>query len=323
MNTDETLSRVADAPALMFELAGFSQIEIAGPDGKSFLHSFCTNDINRLQPGQGCEAFIPNIKGRILGHVLAYATDDSLLLLAVPGAADAIVPHLQKYLLGVEAQVQDRSGERGLLCIAGSEAAERLESLTAAEMPQSVHEHRSVETPGGPVLLARTDLTLLPTYLLSGSVEAIDALRSRLADGPCQTGAPELLEALRIEAGFPWHGRDISEENIAQEAGRTERAISFTKGCYLGQEPIARLDAMGHTNKELRRLTVQGTGIASGDPLLAGDKDVGTVTSAAFVPALNQTLALGMVRAQHAAPRTELLVRTDGETLDAVVDSLP
>lgn len=317
----ETRSLVTDSPAFACDLSDFAQIEVVGTDAKSFLHSFCTNEITPLQPGQGCEAFIPNIKGRILGHVLAFVTDNSILLVAVPGLAEAIALHLQKYLIGVDAEVHDRSGERGLLCIAGAASARRIESVLAAEVPEAVHAHRSVDTPHGRVRLIRSDLTVLPSYLVSGSAEAIAALYKLLTDGPCEPASRERFDALRIEAGFPWHGRDISEENIAQEAGRTERAISFTKGCYLGQEPIARLDAMGHTNRELRRLTVDGTGIAEGDSLMAGDTVVGTVTSLAIIPAARQTLALAMVRTQHSAPGTELQVRTDAGRVGAVVES--
>ncbi|MCA9000002.1 MAG: hypothetical protein KDA80_23600, partial [Planctomycetaceae bacterium] len=99
--------------AICFDLSEWSQITITGDERREFLHNFCTNDIKRLQPGQGCEAFVPDIRGRILGHVLVFATDSSLRLVAVPGSADAIAPHLRKYLLGNDAEVQVESPNMG------------------------------------------------------------------------------------------------------------------------------------------------------------------------------------------------------------------
>ena len=128
-----------------------------------------------------------------------------------------------------------------------------------------------------------------------------------------------VFEALRIEAGFPLYGVDISEDNIAQEAGRTKQAISFTKGCYLGQEPIARLDAMGHVNRELRGMRLAEGPVPRGQtPVFdeSGAQQVGTITSAAMSYADNKPVALAMLRAQATRPGTSVRVRhADQETV--------
>jgi folate-binding protein YgfZ len=136
-----------------------------------------------------------------------------------------------------------------------------------------------------------------------------------------------VFEVLRIEAGTPVFGKDITEKNLPQEIGRDARAINFVKGCYLGQETVARLDALGHVNQILRGLVFEpGSDCPpSGATLEDGDKRVGVVTSSAFSPARNASVALGMVRTSHAEPGTKVTIRVgDGQApIAATVSDTP
>jgi len=301
--------------AVAYDLSDWSVIEISGPDRAKFLHSFCTNDIVSLQPGQSCEAFIPEIKGRILGHVLVFVSHDRLTLLSVSGTNEAIATHLTKYLIGSDAMVNDVTSDRSVLAICGDDAVERMAEIIPT-IPQNIGEHVTFESMR---LAANVDIFSVPTILLTGESSLIEAMQMPLSSVSINIAPLDGFEAMRIAAGFPYHGRDISVDNIAQEAARTDRAISFTKGCYLGQEPIARLDALGHTNKELRGLTISGKTVPElGTPVTLNGAEVGNISSVATTQ--NGTiLALAMLKSKATESGTQLEITFNGTAHSAEV----
>lgn len=279
------------------ELPGRTLLEIRGQDRVTFLHAFCTNNIKALQPGQTCEVFITSPQGKTLGHGLVTCYADHLLLNTSPGQAAGLIKHFDRYLISEDVQFVDRSADLGVLLVAGPRAADLLKDVAGAQPTPYVASGFFVLHPAG-----------------DGSVR--DAL---IAQGAVPCGE-EAVEAARIAAGFPLFGRDITEDNLPQEVGRDAQAISFTKGCYLGQETVARLDALGHVNKKLVGLKFAATEPPpAGTPLLAGEKEVGRVTSAAMSPDGSSALALGYVRSLHAKPGTAL----QSPTGSAEVISLP
>ena len=288
----------------VFDLSGRTQMELTGVDRAKFLHGFCTNDIKRLEPGQGCEAILTNIKGKAVGHVFVFATATALWLDTVAGQAESIITHLDRYLIREDVTFHDRSHDWSELFLAGPHATQLL--MLDESMPHYGHVER--ESFGQPFVIRRADLFSQPGFLISLPLAARDAmLRSLLAVGVV-SGTSDLFESLRIAAGFPLFGRDITDENLAQEVARTPQCISFTKGCYLGQEPIARLDALGHTNRELRRVRfASGSSLTPGTKLLAAESDdeAGILTSVA--PLRNEageTLALGYLKTKFGKPDT-------------------
>ncbi len=306
----QSVSRPADHRAgeltavTLFDLSGRTQVELTGADRAKFLHGFCTNDIQRLEPGQGCEAILTNIKGKAVGHVFVFATATALWLDTVAGQAETITTHLDRYLIREDVTFHDRSNELGELFLTGPHAAQLL--MLDEGLPPYGHVER--ESFGQPFVIRRADLFHQPGFLISLPLTARDAmLRSLLAVGVV-SGSSDLFESLRIAAGFPLYGRDITDENLAQEVARTPQCISFTKGCYLGQEPIARLDALGHTNRELRRVRfATGSPVTPGMKLFAADSEdeAGILTSVA--PLRNEageTLALGYLKTKFGKPDT-------------------
>jgi folate-binding protein YgfZ len=216
-------------------------------------------------------------------------------------------------------QFHDRSDELAELCFVGSPAgslsravsedlAAELTDVLLAELPPL----GTTTRPLNGVWLRRVDWLLQPAYLTLGSQHAIEALQARLLQPGFETpvlGTAAEWDALRIDAGFPAYGVDITDDHLPQEVGRTARCISFTKGCYLGQEPIARLDAMGHTNRELRRLLCDGTEVpAPGTELrdAATDQVVGQITSAAANPHGDGAVALGYLKSKWTTPGTHV-----------------
>jgi len=301
-STTDLFPQSRDA-VLVFDVSDRTQIELTGADRAKFLHGFCTNDIKRLVPGQGCEAFLTNIKGRAVGHIFVFATESSLWLDTVSGQYDAIVTHLDRYLIREDVQFVSHP-DRGELFITGPHTIQLL--MLDEGLPPYGHVAR--ESFGNPFDIRRVDLFGSQGFLISLPRAALDTMRSSLLAIGCSAGSRDLFESLRIAAGFPHYGIDITDENLAQEVARTTECISFTKGCYLGQEPIARLDAMGHTNRELRRIRfASGSSPTPGLKLLAAETDdeVGVLTSVAPLPtATGETSALGYLKTKYGNPNT-------------------
>lgn len=290
--------------AAIIPLAGRSQIEITGADRTTFLHGFCTGDIKKLQPGQGCEAFITNHQGKAVGHVLVFCEEDRLLLDGAPGQAETIIKHLDRFVISERVEFQDRTAEWSDLLLAGPQAEPALSQIPidSAQMIRLDHRWVSIAVD---VLLRRVDwLGTLPAFLLSVANEHLSTLIAELGKESIPIAENDSAwQIARVEAGYPLFGSDITADNLPQEVNRTEQAISFTKGCYLGQETIARLDALGHVNRMLTGLKFPaGANPQPGDVIMLGEKKIAELTSVAYSPKLQAPLALAYVRSLHATP---------------------
>lgn len=295
-----TLKSAIDDVAL-FSLTGRTQIEMTGADRHSFLHNFCTNHIKGLAVGRGCEAFVTSIKGRILFHVLVFAEEHSLWIETEPGQATGLLAHLHQYIITEDVQLFDRSEELGQLYLCGGGVEGQLANLfsPAFTMPPTLGQTRCEE-----VLIRRFSFGPSPGYSLVIPRVEEAKWRSRILAGGAVEAPAELFEALRIKAGFPRHGVDITADHLAQEANRTPLAISFAKGCYLGQEPIARIDALGHVNRSLCGVTTdEPAQFPAGSEVFAtrdASTPAGTLTSAAVWPLTGCGIGLGMLRREIA-----------------------
>jgi folate-binding protein YgfZ len=280
--------------------SGRGRIWIVGSDRARFLHNLTTNDVKRLAPGQGCEAFITSLQGRTLALVTIHALEDAILLRMDPGVAERLTPHFAKYAALDDVTVEDRSARTEEVHAMGIEAYDPLVALGGKPIVWT--EHSIAVKDGGehPVwLIAEAPLGTPGWTLIGENVKGLVGAARWLDEGE--------REARRIEAAMPEFGKDFTEANLPQELDRDARAISFVKGCYLGQETVARLDALGHVNKILRRLTFETTdSVPPGASLESGGKVVGTATSTAFSIRRGRVIGLGMLRTSHATAGTEL-----------------
>lgn len=287
--------RAAVETCAWVDLTDRTQLEVRGRDRAAFLHNFTTQEIKRLAAGEGCEAFVTNIKGRIVGHVFVFAGEEAHWLDGPPGSAATLLPHFDRYIITEDVQFADRSGEWGEAALLGPRGGELVEALVpgSSQWPPFRHDHREGVT------VRAAGFTRQPGWLVGAAIGRLTELcRGWITAGVPQCSA-EVFEALRIEAAFPWYGVDLTEENLAHEAGRTRQAISFTKGCYLGQEPIARLEAMGHTNRELRVIRLATTDVVERGAKVVDSvsgAECGMVTSAAVHPGELRCVALAMLR---------------------------
>ena len=304
MKTD--YEQLTDGAGLV-DLAGRTLVEITGADRAALLHNMCTADVRKLQPGQGCEAFFTDASAKILLHAHLFAEPERIVLETVPGEAERIIGHLDRYIFREDAQLADRGSRWSQWLLAGAKATELLTSLTKRALPSGVLDHGEYTVAETPVVIRRVDWTLAGGYLLQTASAASASLRDALTNAGAVICSPETLEIARVEAGTPRSGVDITTENLPQEVDRDARAISFTKGCYIGQETVARIDALGHVNKVLRLVKFAGREVPStGVPLMAEGKPLGKVTSAVFSPRWNAPLALAYVRRGHDAPGSQL-----------------
>lgn len=304
----------ATTKVAFFDLSDRTQIEVTGSDRARFLHSFTSNDIKRLKPGEGCETFLTNLKGKVVAHVFVFCHENSFWLDGTPGQLDTITAHLRKFVLIDDVQFHPRNAERGELYVSGPLAAQLLQLDSAL----SVGGHIQRETENRTIDFRRVDLLGVPGFLLSISANQIDEVKQGLEAVGVVEGSRELFEVLRIDAGYPQFGQDITEDHLAQEVARTNQCISFNKGCYLGQETIARLDALGHTNRELRRLRFETSVVPqSGTTVFdsTGETELGTVSSAAAdtgnsrQPSAHAVIALGILKRAACVPETVVCLK--------------
>lgn len=286
-----------------------TQLEFTGPDRASYLHNLCTNEVKKLAAGQGCEAFVTNIQGKTIGHVYIFAGATSHVVDTVPDQAARLRPHFEKYHIQEHLTIRDRSADWSELLLTGDEA-ESLAQRVAGAAPVRRLEHVETQIAGQAASLRRVDYCGPTTFLISSPTDGSEAVWQALVSAGAAPCGHQAVEMARIEAGTPIFGPDISDKNLPQELARDALAISFTKGCYLGQETVARIDALGHVNQTLRKLRFTGREVPPlGTELhVAHDpqKVVGTVTSAAFCPRLIAPLALAYVRREHHQPGTLL-----------------
>lgn len=306
-----------------------ARIEVAGPDRGKFLHNLTTSDVKRLAPGRGQEAFVTNPQGKTLGYVTLLAGDDRILLRTEAEGLPTLLAHLRKYGIFDDVAIEDETARTFELHLAGPRADDVLRRAGGEPPPVEDLAHHTTGVSGALVWVVREAPTGLPGLTLIGPSADASAVAAALRqagepDGMAEI-TPDLFEVLRIEAGTPLFGRDVSAENLPQEIARDDRAICFVKGCYLGQETVARIDALGHVNKLLRGLRFPGAGVCPppGTVLELDGKAVGTVTSSADSPGWGMPVALGYVRTAQARAGTELHAMVAGQAHRAVVCDLP
>jgi folate-binding protein YgfZ len=317
--------------AALFDVSSRSKIEVSGADAGTFLNNLCSNDVKNLSAGNGCEAFFTNIKAKVVAHVFLYRLEpgsqkEVYWLDAVPSQAEKIIKHLDHFLISEQVEFGDRTREFAQLHLAGPEARATLVKALGEDLPD-LREHQVALRDlgdGTPCQIRRQDRLGVPGYDLVCSSAQASAVWGKLISAGARPAGSMVHEALRIEAGTPSYGLDIDENTLAPEVGRIPQTISYTKGCYLGQEPIVRARDLGHVNRTLRTLTVEtGEAIARGAKLGRDGKEVGQITSSAAVPGAAKTFALAYVRRGNTDYGTELEAVVGETRFKATVGNVP
>ena len=295
------------------EDAGFARrerawISVNGKDAAEYLQGQLTNDIEALEPGDGAYSALLDRKGRMQADMRVLRLDaDEILVECEPEALAASARHLQMYSVGRDVEVVPLEDSLGEIAISGPAAA----SLTGLPPLGSENNHARAELEG---ISARVVRTLAGLDLI-GSSEHLDALAGALAARGIAEVTEDALEIIRVESGRPRFGREMTQETIPQEAGINERAVSFTKGCYIGQETVARLHYKGKPNRHIRGLRLEAT-TRAGATVALGERELGKIGTAVLSPA-HGPIALAILR-REASVGDEVVV--GGEIAAEVVD---
>lgn len=283
-NGDPGLAALRTGAALV-ERTGRGILRLSGKDPIGMLNAILTNSV---PPGAepGAYALLLNPKGRIQADLRVVKSGDDVLVDTEAEGADAAREILGRYAPFSRVKLEDLSGAWSVLGLYGPGTPDMLGGLALPE-----HETAEVEV-GGETLLAASVAAPVPGFDLLGPSEAVARAREHLAARGAVPAGAYAYETARVEAGIPRFGADLTPENFPGEAGVLERAVDFGKGCYPGQETVARMRYRGHPNKTLYRASLPGERPAPGTPLLQDDKTVGMITSVAPLPADGETLAL-------------------------------
>jgi folate-binding protein YgfZ len=291
----------------LLDRSGRGKLVVSGPDAAEYLQGQLTNDVEALAPGEGCYAALLDRKGHMQGdmRVLRLAAEE-IWLDTEAEALEAVRRHLETYKIGRQVEVEDVTAERAIASAIGPRS---VEVAGTAVLPEHASEATVV---GGVDCLAVG--TTEGIDLIAAAADAGRLRAALLAAGAAEVSA-EAAEVLRIEAGRPRFGAEMSAETMPAEAGIVERAVNFEKGCYIGQEPVARLHYKGRPNRRLRGLELSAPA-RPGDALRLGEKEVGRIGSACVSPARGP-IALAIVR-REAEPGAELSAGEDGTTARVV-----
>jgi tRNA-modifying protein YgfZ len=311
--------------AVLTEAAGLldrserGKLALSGVDAKEFLHGQVTQDICVLTPGHGGYATFLTQKGKMLGDLRVLDAGEELLLDTERVALQALFNMIRNYSVGHELELHKRTLQTGLLSLIGPDSDRILHETAKAVPGPGEHDNVELELAAVRLRAVRTDLGID----LLMATEDLEPVREALLKAGAAEVGEAAAECVRIESGRPRFGVDLDEGGvIPQEAGLNERAVSFTKGCYVGQETVARLFYKGKPNRELRGLRSDEP-VAVGTELKFGERVVGTVTSTAISPRLGP-IALSLVRREAPVGTTVQIADSEnGREHDVLIAELP
>ncbi len=304
--------RAAMEGALAFDRSHLATVAARGRDRESFLQNMLTNDVRSLAPSTGVPAAFLTNKGKLVSDLLVLKSDDLFLLQMERERAEPFRIALDRYVISEDVTLESRLDTESTFSIEGPNASGILAELAGIPVSDldgldDLH-FRSLDLTGVPVRVVARRRELTPRFDVTASPEGAKNLLARVLERGALLGGEEVREARRIEASRPRFGIDIDESHLPLEAGLDE-ALSFQKGCYIGQEYVVRIAHRGHVNKKLSGLSLAGGDRPPpGSPIARGGEEVGRVTSSAFSPAFGVVLAFAYVNRGHWEPGTELTV---------------
>ena len=311
--------------AALADVSAWGKLIFKGPDCKKFLHGLLTNDIQSLRPGCGLPTCVLTPKGKLIADFALYDLGGELLSVQFPQATAGIASALSKPLILSQTTMEDVTHPWAAFLIIGSETPHILKEVL--NVPQALDPYACARLGWkGESLILLSFPALSPEgILLLADANKSEKLQSNLLEKGSPLGlermGPDTFETLRIEAGVPVVGLDTDEDTLPLELP-LDHAISFTKGCYMGQETTARIKNFGHVNRKWVGFKIHGETRLPAEIFLNG-KSIGKITSVAQSPRLNSVLGLGFIRSEHAVAGTQVLLRSDGVDLPAEVVGVP
>ena len=299
---DDTLSAGYEGlrqSAAWLDLSGRGRLRISGEDRARLLNAMATNQVQSLQPGQGCYLFFLNAQGRILGDANVFCFADHLLLDTEPETRQKLLEHLDRYIIADDVTIEDVTETTAAIAVEGPQA-----EAVVASLAMGVPETAGSWTSWGSRTIARVSSTGSAGFCIFAPAGEKASLLAQLTGIPQAT--PDDARTVRIEHGRPRYGEEITERYLVQETGQLQ-AVNFSKGCYLGQEIVERVRSRAQIHRLLHRIEIDTAEIpAAGTKLTSGDAEAAEIASAAYSPGLGKVAAMAYVRVQFAKPGTEL-----------------
>ncbi len=305
-------------------LAYFS---FSGPDRARYLNAILTNNVKDLQPGQGNISLLLNPQGRILAEIETQALPDRLLCISHAMIRAQVAETLEKFIIMDDVTLTDETDRYGTLSLQGPQTAQLIRELAPSIDLNALIDFSSIDTQINsiPCTITKKSFANLPIADIRVERKDLEPLWNFLAPKTQSSGGGlvgyKALNALRLEQNIPWFGYDFGDKQIPHEAGLQDSHISYTKGCYTGQEIVERVRSRGQVNR--RRVSLRFSNAnhppAAGTILTAGGKEVGTVTSASPLPQQLDSIGMGYARKENATPGSELTFTTAESTGKAIV----
>ena len=301
--------------AALAEMDWYGILKLTGSERASWLQGMVTNDVQKLAPGTGCYAAHLTPQGKIVAHMHILADEDALWLSLERTALPKLVQAFDKLLIMEDAQIEDCSDQFDILSVVGPRAVAVLEAWLGESLTlEGFYSHRNFED--GRVVVSDLGYEL---WVARGQADKVLRSLSQAGATSIDHGA---WDVLRTEAGIPIYGVDIDETTTMPEIG--EKGISYNKGCYIGQEVVAKVKYIGHVNRRFVGLTLSGSDIPElKSPIYKGIKEVGSLTTSLFSPGLERPIALGFVSRTAYSVGTEVEILSEGKRLRAVIVDLP
>ncbi|MBP3957506.1 aminomethyltransferase family protein [Gemmata sp. G18] len=311
--------QAAIAGAALFDTSASAKLVLTGPDAPMFLGNLSTNDIKALPLGGGCEAYFCDARAKVKFQAWIYhirLSDDrhAMWIETTPGRNTELVQYLDRYLISEQVEIADRTADFAQFHLAGPKAASVLGAAlgeSVPELPAFAHMERTFGQ-GATCSLRRRDQLGVPGFDIVCRTDVADGVKRMLIAAGATPASADTFETLRIEAGTPVFGKDIDENRFVMEVGHAPRAVSYAKGCYLGQEPIVMArDRAGHVNRAFLGLKVlEGGPLPAGSKVFRDGQEVGLVTSSCPSPRLGAPVALAYLKWKHQEPGTRMEAET-------------
>ena len=293
----------------------FDEVVVKGPDAVQFISNFTTADINGLQEHEGCDGFFCDARGWVLEMAILLRSDEGLRIRVARGRGHGLATHLDRYHIREDLTIFQKQEELHSVLLSGGQTKRWLGEFFDVSVPvkvyQQIQEHcgdNPFSTRSNPARLMAVDWVSSQGFLVTVPKECKDILQSSLLESGLQDSTDEMINYLRLQQGWPL-GNDIPEKTLPQEVGLNARAISLTKGCYLGQETVARLDALGHVNRRLVVLAVEkGGSMVVGDSVASNEEVVSRVTSVGCLGSQAVSLARAIVPLKSMQQKSNLTV---------------
>jgi folate-binding protein YgfZ len=311
-----------DAAAVL-DRSTLGKVTVTGRDRQAFLQGMLSNDVKSLAAGQGTSAAFLDAHGKVVAILDVYCLDDRLLLALPPGLTEKTLQKLDHFLISEKAYFEAADEAFAVVALQGPAAPGLLATVAGRALDLGPFQHVEAAIAGAPVRIVNRREAGVPGYHCWTIALHGAALWQALVEAGARPAGMDALDVHRIEAGVPWYGVDVDETVILPET-RLEQLVSYNKGCYIGQEVVARVKYRGHVNRALSGLAIEGDRVPErGARVVAQDKDIGRITSSTRSPALGRPIALGYVRREHFEPGSAVSVVDGAGALDARVHALP